>query len=85
MVQGYIKGKNIVLKESYKIDNTKNEANFKILIDGDIVIDADGKSIKTLRKKAYKQIFFYLLDKKEDIKINKIALKEIICPSLPIS
>ena len=78
MTQGYIKGKDIVLKESYKIDEMKNEVNFRILLDSEIVVDIYGRSVKTLRKKAYKQVFFYLLDKEDDVKISNLSLKEII-------
>jgi len=60
MTLSYIKGKDIVLKESYKIEGDK--AIFKILINQKAVINLEGKSIKSLRKKAYKKIFFYLID-----------------------
>jgi len=64
MTLSYVKGKDINIKESYKIDNDTQTVSFKILIDNKVIIDIVGKSVKTLRKKAFKQIFFYLLDKK---------------------
>ena len=61
-----IKSKNITIKESFG----ENEENsfFKILLDDKIVIDERGKLIKTLRKKAYKNLFYYLLDFEDEIK-----------------
>ena len=78
MTATYIKGKNIEIKESYKIDKDDKNVNFKILVDKKVHISLDGLSIKTLRKKAYKEIFFYLLDNQEEQKIENLALKEII-------
>jgi len=78
MTEGYIKGKDFKVKESYKIDDTTKNVNFKILLNGKIKINLDGKSIKTLRKKAYKEIFFYILDNQENKQNEKLALKEII-------
>ena len=79
MTLAYIKGKDITIKESYKIDEDTQNVNFKILLNGKAKIDLDGKSVKTLRKKAYKLIFFYLLDHKEDTEIkNTKSYKEIM-------
>ena len=64
MTKSYIKSmknKNITLKESYKILEDKNVI-FHILIDKKVIITLEGKSVKTLRKKAYKKIFFWLID-----------------------
>jgi hypothetical protein len=66
MTRSYIKGKNIVLKESYKIDENVN-VNFKIFVNQEVRIDLNGKSVKTLRKKAYKKIFFELIDSYKSI------------------
>jgi hypothetical protein len=54
------KSKKLTLKESFGEDELN--AYFKILLDDNIVIDERGKLIKTLRKKAYKKLFYYLLD-----------------------
>ncbi len=62
MTLSYIKGKNVSIKESYKIDSDSENVNFKILLNEQIKINLDGNSVKTLRKKAYKQVFFYLID-----------------------
>lgn len=72
MTLSYIKGKDIELKESYMMDEEKNRVNFKILINKEAVVQLEGKSVKTLRKKAYKKAFFYLIDiykNRDDYKI----------------
>ena len=66
MTYEYIKGKNITLKESFKIDE-EGKSHFKILLNGKEKIVLTGTSIKTLRKKAYKQIFYYLIDNQNGI------------------
>lgn len=66
MALSYIKGKDISIKESFKIDDKDGKAIFKILINQKEIIKLEGKSIKTLRKKAYKKVFFYLLDSYKD-------------------
>jgi len=68
---GIIKGKNIVIKESFKIDEQSKTAIFKIIINNEEKIILNGSSIKTLRKKAYKQTFLYLID--NDTLDNKTA------------
>jgi hypothetical protein len=40
----------------------REEVTFKILINNVTILVIKGKSVKTLRKKAYKKIFFYLID-----------------------
>jgi hypothetical protein len=80
MTQTYIKNKNIILKESYK--TIDNKVVFKILINNQIKISLEGSSIKTLRKKAYKKIFFYLIEEhqtdKDDLEYKKMkALEEM--------
>ncbi len=59
------------LKESFGED--ESNSYFKIIFDDKIFIDLKGKSIKTLRKKAYKKLFFYLIDFRlnEDDKLIK--------------
>jgi hypothetical protein len=59
------KSKNIVLKESFGED--EKSSFFKISLNDKIVINENGKLIKTLRKKAYKSLFYYLIDLEEDI------------------
>jgi len=54
IVQFLAKSKNKILKESFKED--EKEAYFTIMID-DKSYSFKGKSIKTLRKKAYKKVF----------------------------
>jgi hypothetical protein len=54
------KQKNIKVKESFGED--KNGSYFKIVADDKIIINIKGKSIKTLRKKAYKKFFEFVLD-----------------------
>jgi len=53
------KNQKIEFKESFGEDD--KEAYFKILINDNTVIQERGKLIKTLRKKAYKRFFFYLV------------------------
>ncbi len=64
-----IKSKKTDLKESF--GETEKESFFKILLDDKIVIDERGKLIKTLRKKAYRTLFFYLLDLEDSINLQK--------------
>ncbi len=59
------KSKNMVLKESFGEDDTKSF--FKIFLDDKIIINENGRLIKTLRKKAYKKLFYYLIDLEENI------------------
>jgi len=47
------------VKESFR-EISKNRAYFKIIENGKVVIYKEGKSIKTLRKKAFKEYFFLL-------------------------
>ena len=68
MSLAYIKGKDITIKESYKSDETSKIVDFKLLIKNSNKemknqnINIRGKSIKTLRKKAYKKIFMKLIE-----------------------
>ena len=55
------KTRGLVVKESFK-EISENLACFKIIENGKVVIHKEGKSIKTLRKKAFKE-YFYLLNK----------------------
>ena len=46
--------KNITLKESFSYDESK--AYFKLLLDGKVVVQKEGKFIKKLRKEAYREL-----------------------------
>jgi hypothetical protein len=62
LTSGLIKNKKLILKESYKTNEATSIVTFKILINSEEKVVLQGKSIKTLRKKAFKEIFFHLLD-----------------------
>jgi len=57
-----LKGKDMKLKESFKEEN--GEAFFTLYINQKPHIQLTGKSIKTLSKRAYKQLFYDLIDQK---------------------
>jgi len=57
--QTLAKSKNITIKESF--GEEKENAFFRIWIEDKIEIEEQGKRIKTLRKKAYKRLFYYLM------------------------
>lgn len=63
------KSKNIELKESFGEDD-KNSF-FKILLNDKVAIDEQGKLIKTLRKKAYKNLFYYLIDLEDKVSLDR--------------
>jgi len=54
------KTKKVEIKESF--GESEKESFFKLFIDNKLIVQEKGKKIKTLRKKAYKRLFFYLLD-----------------------
>ena len=54
------KTKKAEIKESF--GESEKESFFKLFIDNKLIVQEKGKKIKTLRKKAYKRLFFYLLD-----------------------
>jgi len=54
------KNNKIEFQESFGENN--KEAYFKILINNKPLIEEKGKIIKSLRKKAYKRFFFYLVE-----------------------
>lgn len=57
------KSKKVKLKESFgEMDGI---AFFKIFVDGCVVVEEKGKRIKTLRKKAYNKLFYYLIELEE--------------------
>lgn len=64
MAQELAKTKKLNLKESFGEED--KTSYFKISIDDSMPINLKGKSIKTLRKKAYKELFYYLLDFDKD-------------------
>ena len=63
MTLSCVKNKNLILKEIFSVDDDTNMMIFKILLNDKIAIQLKGKSIKTLRKKAYKDIFHLLITK----------------------
>ena len=69
MAQTIARSKELAIKESFGEDD-KNSF-FKILLNDKVIIDEKGKLIKTLRKKAYKNLFFYLLDLEDNISLEK--------------
>ena len=70
------KSKKIILKESFG-ENEKSSF-FKILVDDKVVVDEKGKLIKTLRKKAYKNLFYYLIDLDASVRKDKDVAHEMM-------
>jgi hypothetical protein len=62
LCEALVKGKETTIKESFKVEDEK--AIFKILVNHNPHIELLGVSIKTLRKRAYKQLFYDLIDQK---------------------
>ncbi|MBL0722027.1 MAG: hypothetical protein JJV88_05550 [Sulfurovum sp.] len=60
MAKELSKSKKLNIKESFGEEN--NQGYFKIYLDEKLYINLKGKSIKTVRKKAYRQLFYILLD-----------------------
>jgi len=54
------KFKKINFKESF--GEKDNQSYFKIIVDDKIIVSKNSNSIKTARKKAYKEFFYWLLD-----------------------
>jgi hypothetical protein len=71
MTLSYIKNKDIVIKESYMLNKDTKIVNFKLLLNSKVKIQLEGKSIKTLRKQAYKKIFLYLIDEDREMDDDK--------------
>jgi hypothetical protein len=67
MTLSYIKNKDITIKESYVLNKDTKIVDFKLLLNSKVKIQLEGKSIKTLRKQAYKKIFFYLVDEAREL------------------
>ena len=63
MATALAKNRKLELKESFG-ETEANKAYFKIVEDGKTVVFKEGKSIKTLRKQAFKEYFYWLLDEK---------------------
>jgi hypothetical protein len=57
------KSKKLTIKESFGEEG--EESFFKLLLDDVLVVEEKGKRIKTLRKKAYKKLFYLLLEWEE--------------------
>ncbi len=60
MALALAKSRKVILKESFG-EIEKGKVFFKIIEDGEIVVNKEGKSIKTLRKQAYREYFYFLL------------------------
>jgi len=60
MAKSLAVSKKLKIKESF--GELEGSCYFKIALDEKIVIDMQGNSIKTLRKKGYKELFLYILD-----------------------
>ena len=58
------KNRKLDIKESFG-EKKPHKAYFKILQNDKLVIFKEGKAIKTLRKQAYKEYFYYLLDEND--------------------
>ena len=54
--QALAKSRGLTIKESYK--EIENQVFFNLLLNQKVAVSLKGKSIKTLRKKAYKKLFF---------------------------
>jgi len=67
MCHSLAKTKKVKIKESFGEDN--ENAFFKLLLNEKIIIQERGKRIKTLRKKAYKRLFYYLIELEESKEI----------------
>jgi len=61
MANSLAKNRKLDIKESFS-ETQPNKAYFKILENGKPVVFKEGKSIKTLRKQAFKEYFYGLLD-----------------------
>ena len=61
MALALLKAKSMDIKESFGEET--NGSYFTISLNNKIVVQKRGRVIKTLRKKAYKELFFYLIDK----------------------
>jgi hypothetical protein len=72
MALSIAKTKKVDIKNSFGEKN-ENESYFTIMINNQHFITLYGKKIKTLRKKAYKKLFYYLLDIDE----TKLSEKQI--------
>jgi hypothetical protein len=60
------KNRKKTIKESFGEVND-GSAYFKLYFDGTLIADERGKRIKTLRKKAYKRLFFQLIEAQADV------------------
>ena len=54
------KNKKLSLKESFG-EIEQGKSFFKIIENGEVVVNKEGKSIKTLRKQTFREYFYYLL------------------------
>jgi len=70
MAKELAKLKHLKLKDSF--GEVDKKSFFKIYVNGKVVIELYGNSIKTLRKKAYKKLTYKLLDFKEDCDLQDV-------------
>lgn len=63
MVKYLLKGKIADVKEQPK--QLEDKVIFNLIFNGELITSLEGKSIKTLRKKAYKKLFFYILENQD--------------------
>lgn len=61
------------LKESF--GESEGKAFFRLMLNGRIAVEEEGRSIKTLRKKAYKKLLNILLDLPVDAQTDKELLE----------
>ena len=67
MANSLAKNRKLDIKESFG-ETEPNKAYFKLLENGKTLVFKEGKSIKTLRKQAYKEYFYGLLDENDRFK-----------------
>ena len=70
------KTKKVSIKESFGEEG--ETSFFKLLLDEKLVVEEKGKRIKTLRKKAYKKLFYYLIDLDESVSTKRAEAHEIM-------
>jgi hypothetical protein len=75
MALNIAKSKKVDIKNSFGEKN-ENESYFTIMINNQNFITLYGKKIKTLRKKAYKRLFYYLIDI-DETEFNKEQIEVI--------
>ncbi|WP_457639909.1 hypothetical protein [Persephonella sp.] len=72
MIKNLLKGKIADIREV--IRNNQDGIEFILLFNGEEIFKENGKSIKTLRKKAYKKLLFYILEDNPQV-LNTVRVK----------